>query len=180
MNDATAAKNIAMLTASGDLPIAPLYGKTAQSPSRSRQSARIERRASVEHRAPGSNTHTERLIKTAEDPLHERIPRSFAFFAVYAIYPFADRFLKLPPTQKAWLSGHFTYRTRKMRSLRRNTPYGDAHGHDARRAPLRMMFTARPQVRPRDGIPRIRARRSRRSAPCPRAISQSRTPECLP
>lgn len=80
MNDAAAAKNIAMLTASGDLPIAPLYGKTAQSPSRSRQCARIERRASVEHRAPGSNTHTERLIKTAEDPLHERIPRSFAFF----------------------------------------------------------------------------------------------------
>ena len=41
-------------------------------------------------------------------------------------------------------------------------------------------FTARPPVRPRDGIPRIRARRSRRSAPYPREKSQSRTPECLP
>lgn len=68
-------------------------------------------------RAPGTRQqHPYRTAyKTAEDPLHERIPRSFAFFAVYAIYPFADRFLKLPPTQKAWLSGHFTYRIQLMR-----------------------------------------------------------------
>lgn len=89
MNDAAAAKNIAMLTASGDLPIAPLYGKTAQSPSRSRQSARIERRASVEYRAPGSNTHTERLIKLRRTPYTRGSPAVLRFlrFTQYILLP---------------------------------------------------------------------------------------------
>ena len=136
MNDAAAAKNIAMLTASGDCRSRRCMVKQHKSIA---LPAERPHRTSGFCRAPGARQqHPYRTAyKTAEDPLHERIPRSFAFFAVYAIYPFADRFLKLPPTQKAWLSGHFTYRTRKMRSLRRNTPYGDAHGHDARCPPQR-------------------------------------------
>ena len=93
-------------------------------------------------RRPYIPLHTERLTKTAEDPYTRGSPQ-FCVFCGLRNISFADRFLKLPPTQKGLGYRAFYISHPKMRSLRRNTPYGVPMGTMPRRAPLRMMFTAR-------------------------------------
>ncbi len=80
--------------------------------------------------------------KNCGGPLHERIPAVLRFCGLRNI-SFCRPVFKAAADTKRLGYRAFYISHPKMRSLRRNTPYSVPMGIDARRAPLRMMFTAR-------------------------------------